>query len=79
MTTKAISDGLRKDFATEQGARVFTLTRSAFAGQQSTGAFIQQWQRLLHVVGTAATSEFTGATLWSGDISGAWDSLRRLV
>lgn len=56
MTTKAISDGLHQDFGTTQGARVFTLTRSSFAGQQTTGA-----------------------TLWSGDISGAWDSLRRQV
>ena len=56
MTTKAIADGLRSDFGTEQGSRVFTLTRSSFAGQQTTGA-----------------------TLWSGDISGAWDSLRRQV
>ena len=56
MTTKAIADGLRRDFADAQGARVFSLTRSSFAGQQSTGA-----------------------ALWSGDISGAWDSLRRQV
>jgi len=56
MTTKAISDGLRRDFADAQGSRVFSLTRSAFAAQQSTGA-----------------------ALWSGDISGAWDSLRRQV
>jgi len=35
---------------------VFSLTRSSFAGQQTTGA-----------------------TLWSGDISGTWDSLRRQV
>jgi alpha-D-xyloside xylohydrolase len=56
MTTRAISDGLREDFSTQQGARVFSLTRSAFAGQQSTGA-----------------------ALWSGDISGKWDSFRRQV
>lgn len=56
MTTKAISDGLRADFPDEQGARVFSLTRSSFAGQQKNGA-----------------------ALWSGDISGVWDSLRRQV
>ena len=39
-----------------QGRRVFSLTRSSFAGQQRTGA-----------------------ALWSGDISGTWDSLRRQV
>jgi alpha-D-xyloside xylohydrolase len=56
MTTKAISDGLREDFSEEQGARVFQLTRSSFAGQQKNGA-----------------------CLWSGDISGKWDSLRRQI
>ena len=55
-TTRAIADGLRRDFGDSQGRRVFSLTRSAFAGQQRTGA-----------------------TLWSGDISGAWDALRRQV
>ena len=56
MTTKAITDGLRRDYAEAQGARPFSLTRSSFAGQQSVGA-----------------------ALWSGDTSGAWDSLRRQV
>lgn len=56
MTTRAISDGLRLEYPDEQGARVFSLTRSSFAGQQRTGA-----------------------TLWSGDTSGMWDSLRRQV
>jgi alpha-glucosidase (family GH31 glycosyl hydrolase) len=56
MTTKAIADGLRRDYTKQQGARVFSLTRSAFAGQQATGA-----------------------ALWSGDISGKWDSMRRQV
>ncbi len=56
MTTKAIADGLRRDFSNEQGRRVFSLTRSSFAGQQRTGA-----------------------ALWSGDISGKWDSMRRQI
>lgn len=55
-TTRAISDGLTRDFTAAQGARPFALTRSAFAGQQGSGA-----------------------ALWSGDISGKWDSLRRQV
>ena len=38
MTTKAIADGLRRDFSAQQGRRVFSLTRSSFAGQQRTGA-----------------------------------------
>ena len=49
-------DGLRCDYPTAQGQRVFSLTRSSFAGQQRTGA-----------------------ALWSGDISGKWDSLRRQI
>ena len=56
MTTKAITDGLRRDYKNTQGARPFSLTRSSFAGQQRSGA-----------------------ALWSGDTSGAWDSLRRQV
>ena len=36
-TTRAIADGLRRDFGDSQGRRVFSLTRSAFAGQQRTG------------------------------------------
>ena len=56
MTTRAIADGLREDFIDAQGARVFSLTRSSFAGQQRYGA-----------------------TLWSGDVSGNWESLRRQV
>ena len=52
----SIADGLRRDFAGAQGRRVFSLTRSSFAGQQRNGA-----------------------ALWSGDISGSWDSLRRQV
>ena len=55
-TTQAISDGLRRDFPDAQGRRVFSLTRSSFAGQQRTGA-----------------------ALWSGDISGKWDSLRQQI
>lgn len=56
MTTQAIFDGLRRDYPHAQGARVFSLTRSSFAGQQRTGAAV-----------------------WSGDISGTWDSLRRQI
>lgn len=56
LTSQAISDGLQRDFPQSMGARVFSLTRSSFAGQQRTGA-----------------------ALWTGDISGTWDSLRRQV
>ena len=37
-TTRAISEGLRRDFPLRQGARVFSLTRSSFAAQQTHGA-----------------------------------------
>jgi alpha-D-xyloside xylohydrolase len=55
-TSSAISDGLREAYFQAQGRRVFTLTRSSFAGQQRTGA-----------------------ALWSGDISGTWDAMRRQI
>ena len=53
MVTTAIKDGLTQD---RPDMRVFSLTRSSFAGQQRTGG-----------------------VLWSGDIAGTWDSLRRQV
>jgi alpha-D-xyloside xylohydrolase len=53
MVSKAIRDGL---VAKEPNRRVFSLTRSSFAGQQRYGG-----------------------TLWSGDTSSSWDSLRRQV
>ena len=56
MATTAISEGLRNDYKTSQGRRVFSLTRSSFLGQQRTGA-----------------------TLWSGDTSSSWDTLRRQI
>ena len=56
MTTRAIQNGLIRDYSKTMGARLFALTRSSFAGQQGTGA-----------------------ALWSGDISGKWDSMRRQV
>jgi alpha-D-xyloside xylohydrolase len=56
LTTSAISDGLRELYPDAQGRRVFSLTRSSFAGQQRTGA-----------------------ALWSGDISGSWDAMRRQI
>ncbi len=55
-TSAAISDGLRQFYPKAQGRRVFSLTRSSFAGQQRTGA-----------------------ALWSGDISGSWDAMRRQI
>ena len=56
LTSAAISDGLRQSYPQAQGRRVFSLTRSSFAGQQRTGA-----------------------ALWSGDISGSWDAMRRQI
>lgn len=56
LTSSAISDGLREFYPEAQGRRVFSLTRSSFAGQQRTGA-----------------------ALWSGDISGSWDAMRRQI
>ena len=56
LTSAAIADGLRQSYPHAQGRRVFSLTRSSFAGQQRTGA-----------------------ALWSGDISGSWDAMRRQI
>lgn len=56
LTSFAISEGLREVYPHAQGRRVFSLTRSSFAGQQRTGA-----------------------ALWSGDISGSWDAMRRQI
>jgi alpha-D-xyloside xylohydrolase len=53
MVARLIHDGL---VAKEPTRRVFSLTRSSFAGQQRYGG-----------------------TLWSGDTSSSWDSLRRQV
>ena len=50
--SKAIHNGLKH----YDDRRVFSLTRSSFAGQQRYGA-----------------------TLWSGDITSSWDSLRRQI
>jgi alpha-glucosidase (family GH31 glycosyl hydrolase) len=36
LATRAVAAGLRRDFPRAQGRRVFTLTRSSFAGQQVT-------------------------------------------
>lgn len=53
LVTAAVTDGLQRD---RPDMRVFSLTRSSFAGQQRTGG-----------------------VLWSGDIAGTWDSLRRQI
>lgn len=53
MVSKAVHDGLVSNYPNR---RVFSLTRSSFAGQQRHGA-----------------------TLWSGDTTASWDSLRRQV
>ncbi|CAB9499595.1 Alpha-xylosidase BoGH31A [Seminavis robusta] len=56
MVAKSIHDGLTASADNNNKRRVFSLTRSSFAGQQRYGA-----------------------TLWSGDTSGSWDSLRRQI
>ena len=55
-TTQAIADGLRRDFSDAQGRRVFSLTRSSFAGQQRTGAALVVG-RHKRKVGLAATPD----------------------
>ena len=53
MVTKTVHDGLKAQYPNR---RVFSLTRSSFAGQHRYGG-----------------------TLWSGDTTGSWDSLRRQI
>jgi alpha-D-xyloside xylohydrolase len=75
-TTQAIADGLRRDFADQQGRRVFTLTRSSFAGQQRTGAALwsgdisSTWDSLRRQVSAALNYQLSGIPYWSEDIGG---------
>eukprot|EP01060_Flectonema_neradi_P008862 TRINITY_DN16334_c0_g1_i13.p1 TRINITY_DN16334_c0_g1~~TRINITY_DN16334_c0_g1_i13.p1 ORF type:complete len:859 (+),score=191.91 TRINITY_DN16334_c0_g1_i13:48-2624(+) len=76
MTTKAIADGLRKDYPTTTGARVFSLTRSSFAGQQRTGAALwsgditSTWDTLRRQIAASINYQMSGIPYWSEDIGG---------
>lgn len=76
MTTQAIADGLRKDFAEAQGARVFSLTRSSFAGQQRNGAAYwtgdttASWDNLRRQIAASINFQLSGMPYWSQDIGG---------
>ena len=76
MTTKAIADGLRRDYPGAQGRRVFSLTRSSFAGQQRTGATLwsgdttSTWDVLRRQVTAALNYQLSGIPYWSEDIGG---------
>jgi len=75
-TTQAIADGLRRDFPEQQGARVFSLTRSAFAGQQRTGAALWSgdtqgtWDVLRRQITASINYQMSGMPYWSEDIGG---------
>ncbi|KAJ1454793.1 glycosyl hydrolases family 31-domain-containing protein [Pelagophyceae sp. CCMP2097] len=75
-TTRAVSDGLRRDFPTKQGSRVFSLTRSAFAGQQRTGAVLwsgdlsSTWDMLRRQVASSLNYAAAGMPYWSQDVGG---------
>ena len=76
MTTRAIADGLRDDFIDAQGARVFSLTRSSFAGQQRYGAALWSgdtsgnWDSLRRQVSASLNFALSGLPYWSEDIGG---------
>lgn len=76
MATQAISDGLRRDYPDAQGARVFSLTRSSFAGQQRTGAALwsgdtsASWDSLRRQVASSVAYQMSGMPYWSQDIGG---------
>ena len=75
-TTQAISDGLRRDYSSAQGRRVFSLTRSSFAGQQRNGAALwsgdisSTWDSLRRQVSAALNYQASGIPYWSEDIGG---------
>ena len=76
MTTSAIADGLRRDYSTSTGARVFSLTRSSFAGQQRTGAALWSgdttatWDTLRRQIAASLNYQMSGIPYWSQDIGG---------
>ena len=75
-TTRAISEGLRRDFPLRQGARVFSLTRSSFAAQQTHGAALwsgdikSAWDSLRRQVAASTNYQLSGNPYWSEDIGG---------
>lgn len=92
-TTSGIANGLRKDYPTAQGARVFSLTRSSFAGQQKTGAALwtgdttASWDMLRRQVASSINYPMSGIPYWAQDIGGFFrpkdqytsDDYRRLM
>jgi alpha-D-xyloside xylohydrolase len=76
MTTKAIADGMRADYSAAQGRRVFSLTRSSFAGQQRTGAALWSgdiqatWDSLRRQISSSLNYQMSGMPYWSEDIGG---------
>lgn len=76
VTTQAIADGLRRDYPEAQGARVFSLTRSSFAGQQRTGAALwsgdtsSSWDVLRRQIVASINYQMSGIPYWSEDIGG---------
>eukprot|EP00928_Gymnodinium_smaydae_P034702 TRINITY_DN24534_c0_g1_i6.p1 TRINITY_DN24534_c0_g1~~TRINITY_DN24534_c0_g1_i6.p1 ORF type:complete len:458 (-),score=42.48 TRINITY_DN24534_c0_g1_i6:74-1447(-) len=75
-TTRAISDGLRRDYPHAQGSRVFTLTRSSFAAQQATGAALWTgdtsgtWDSLRRQIASSINYQLSGIPYWAQDIGG---------
>lgn len=76
MTSAAVANGLRADFPQAQGRRVFSLTRSSFAGQQRTGACLWSgdteatWDSLRRQVAASLNYALSGMPYWSEDIGG---------
>ena len=76
MTTTAIAEGLRRDYRTAQGARVFSLTRSATPGQQRTGAVVwsgdtlSEFDELRRQLIASVNYPLCGIPYWTQDIGG---------
>jgi alpha-D-xyloside xylohydrolase len=71
--TKSISDGLVRDYPNR---RVFSLSRSSFAGQQRNGGALWSgdisgsWDMLQRQVGAALGFQLSGMPYWAQDIGG---------
>ena len=76
MVATAVAEGLWRHYPTAQGQRVFSLTRSSFAGQQRTGAALwsgdisASWDSLRRQVAASLNYQLSGLPYWSEDMGG---------
>eukprot|EP00439_Symbiodinium_sp_Y106_P026872 s2287_g3.t1 len=74
-----------EDYPNAQGARVFSLTRSSFAGQQKTGAALwtgdttASWDMLRRQVASSINYPMSGIPYWAQDIGGTFAAMEATV